>query len=330
MVNNPKVSVIIPVYNRAALLSTAIDSAIAQTYTNVEIIVVNDGSTDNTEEIIAKYTGRIISVRQENKGQAAARNKGLELASGELIANLDSDDTWYPDFLKECITELVIGDYDFVFANWKQQTKEASFIDSFSRYFFLDPFQPNDQANGWIPINYKALRLLYCRYCPSPSTSFVIKKSSVLYGWNEKMNIGDDWCMLLDLILERPCKVAFTRKTLWQKGIDEINICDGRKVVELARLLYIADTKNIMDRFVHNLSAAEYKLFEIVYVENLIKLGAYHILREKDWSGGLRLWKQAVLNAPLMTLKGIGNLTVRKLQRNIRASEKKDLLQIMA
>lgn len=93
----PHVTVIIPTYNRARLLARALDSVVAQTFDDFEVLVVDDGSTDDTEETVAAYADRRIRyLRQpQNAGVAAARNRGLRESRGELIAFLDSDDEWF-------------------------------------------------------------------------------------------------------------------------------------------------------------------------------------------------------------------------------------------
>jgi len=90
------VSVLIPTYNRAYILRSSLDSVIAQTYQDVEIIVVDDGSKDDTKSIVDSYGGRIRYIYQENAGLAAARNTGLGAARGEFLAFQDSDDAWFP------------------------------------------------------------------------------------------------------------------------------------------------------------------------------------------------------------------------------------------
>lgn len=92
----PPVSVIIPTWNRAREVREAIDSVLAQTYRPIEVIVVDDGSTDETPAVLGSYGDAIRTIRQENRGVSAARNAGIAAASGELIAFLDSDDTWLP------------------------------------------------------------------------------------------------------------------------------------------------------------------------------------------------------------------------------------------
>ncbi len=90
------VSVIIPTYNRVDFLPEAVDSVLDQVYSGVEVIVVDDGSTDNTPGLLNRYGGAIRRIRQENAGVSAARNAGIQMATGRLIAFLDSDDRWLP------------------------------------------------------------------------------------------------------------------------------------------------------------------------------------------------------------------------------------------
>jgi len=97
--NQPLISCIVPVYNCELYLREAIDSILAQTYRPLEIVVVDDGSTDGTADVVASYGARLLYLRQGNAGPAAARNRGLKLAEGEFVAFLDADDVWHPDKL---------------------------------------------------------------------------------------------------------------------------------------------------------------------------------------------------------------------------------------
>jgi glycosyltransferase involved in cell wall biosynthesis len=94
------VSVVIPTYNRAYILAASIDSVLAQTYAHHEIIVVDDGSRDDTRAVVEKYGSRVRYIHQENAGLATARNTGMAAARGEFIAFQDSDDIWLPHKLE--------------------------------------------------------------------------------------------------------------------------------------------------------------------------------------------------------------------------------------
>jgi glycosyltransferase involved in cell wall biosynthesis len=113
-------SVIIPTYNRAALLCTALDSVFAQTFTDYEVIVVDDGSTDGTAAMVASYGGRVRYFQQQNKGPGAARNLGAQHATGEYLAFLDSDDLWFPWTLLARITiSMILNNYRCLY--WMSQ-----------------------------------------------------------------------------------------------------------------------------------------------------------------------------------------------------------------
>jgi len=118
----PRISVVIPAYNAAPYIGAAIESVIGQTYKDLEIIVVDDGSVDNTADVVQTYDSKIKYVRQENQGVSSARNHGIRVAQGELIAFLDADDVWFPEKL-ELQTQflsaheeaaLVFGDLELV------------------------------------------------------------------------------------------------------------------------------------------------------------------------------------------------------------------------
>lgn len=98
--SQPLISVIIPNYNYAYYLPQAIESVLNQSYPHVEVIVVDDGSTDESESILKRYVGRVRLIRQQNQGVATARNRGVAEASGEFIAFLDADDFWLPTKLE--------------------------------------------------------------------------------------------------------------------------------------------------------------------------------------------------------------------------------------
>ncbi|MGD9509363.1 MAG: glycosyltransferase family 2 protein [Geminicoccaceae bacterium] len=102
----PSVSCVVPVYNGAAFLEEALASALEQTRPPLEVILVDDGSTDATPEVAARLGSRIRYVRQENAGPAAARNCGIGLARGDLVSFLDADDLWHPEKLERQVARF--------------------------------------------------------------------------------------------------------------------------------------------------------------------------------------------------------------------------------
>ncbi len=122
----PKVSIIIPLYNHEKYIQETIYSAINQTFSDFELIIINDGSTDRSEDIVKDIKDdRIVYIFQENQGAQNTINKGISLAKGEYISILNSDDSYYPERLKECIsviesnssTSAVFSEVEFIDEN---------------------------------------------------------------------------------------------------------------------------------------------------------------------------------------------------------------------
>src|SRR4051794_18662887 len=110
MQSTPDVSVVIPAYNAEVTIGQTISSVLAQTFGNYELIVVNDGSSDRTAEIVQELSAkdpRITLVTQKNRGVAAARNYGISLARAELIATLDADDIWHGTYLEKQMATMI-------------------------------------------------------------------------------------------------------------------------------------------------------------------------------------------------------------------------------
>ena len=113
----PLISVVIPAYNAGQFLDKTLESVLSQTYENWECIIVNDGSTDNTESVVKKWCEKDARFRyfyKENSGASDTRNLGIKEARGEYIAFLDADDLYMPNFLKVCLETLIKKDVDLV------------------------------------------------------------------------------------------------------------------------------------------------------------------------------------------------------------------------
>ena len=118
---NPLVTVIIPAYNCANCITNAIESVLDQTYRNIELIIVNDGSKDNTSEVVLKYKDKINYIYQDNGGVSKARNSGIRLSNGTYIGFLDADDVWESNKLEIQIKAFEIqNDVGLIFSKFNQ------------------------------------------------------------------------------------------------------------------------------------------------------------------------------------------------------------------
>lgn len=134
---NPKVSIIVPVYNIEKYIGACIDSILRQSYRNFELILVDDGSTDNSGNLCNKYAqkdNRITLIRQKNAGVSAARNAGLKIATGQLIAFVDSDDYISTYFLEKMVLKMNSDSLDVV------ECAYCEFDDSGNTYSFVRPY----------------------------------------------------------------------------------------------------------------------------------------------------------------------------------------------
>lgn len=293
---NPLISVIIPTYNRADVLGSAISSVLHQTYRPVQLIVIDDGSNDHTREVVRRFPG-VQYGRQRHAGQGAARNNGLREARGSFIATLDSDDTWDPGFLSHCLTKLETAHLDFVFTNWIQKSRDQEQRDYLRTYPALTPFIERERDN-WVDLCHADLRDLYVKGCPSPSSSALIRKSSISSGWDESIHIGDDWAMFLNMILSKKCGAAFCLEQLWTKNINDLNIYDGRPWEEVLRLLYVDDMERFLSSYAHLMNDKEIGEIRELHLKGLLNLALYKLFKKRKMRQSFELVKRSFcLNA---------------------------------
>jgi glycosyltransferase involved in cell wall biosynthesis len=249
------VSVIIPTHNRAERVAEAIDSVRAQTYEQVEIILVDDGSTDERVRSIGDADD-VTYVHQHNQGPGAARTRGLQLARGEFIASLDSDDLWHSAFLERALEPLTAYSLDFVFANWLRGSGGPSWIDLKQGEGKLDAYH-GDMRGDWFVLAPPQVRKMLLGACPAPSSSLLMRRTSMPDAWNSRMKVADDWYLLLEMSLNRPARAAFTATPLWTKRIDGANRYDGRSPAYVVRHLYLHDHAQLRRDFASRLSLLE-------------------------------------------------------------------------
>jgi teichuronic acid biosynthesis glycosyltransferase TuaG len=181
-----QVSALIPTYNRATDVKRALDSVLSQTFPVAEIIVVDDGSTDNTREVVASFGDRVRYIYKKNAGLSAARNTGIQAATGEWIAFLDSDDWWFPDKIRLQAEALhrhpgAALAYTTGWAISANGTREI--------------LRPVDPARLW-----PALR--HSNQLTGGPSSVMIRRDVVLAegGFNESLVMGEDWDLWVRLV----------------------------------------------------------------------------------------------------------------------------------
>ncbi len=161
----PLVSIVIPVYNGAKYMRQAIDSALAQTYKNTEIIVVNDGSKDNTEQIALSYGDKIRYFAKENGGQSSALNFGIEKMRGDYFSWLSHDDVYYPNKIEEqvkVLTQIKNPTEAFIYSNYEivdKNTKHIRFVNNpqTPSHEFVYRMLVNIPVNGCTVLIHKSL-----------------------------------------------------------------------------------------------------------------------------------------------------------------------------
>ncbi|MDQ6786005.1 MAG: glycosyltransferase [Acidobacteriota bacterium] len=180
-----KVSIVIPTFNYARFISQAIDSVLQQTFENVEIVVVDDGSTDETRETLAGYGARIKAVFQQNKGVSAARNTGVKNSTGDLIAFLDADDVWLSTKLEKqvrCFSEND-GEVGFVHCGIQEFDAQGNVLDEFC----------GEVAEGWVANELLLLQPVVV----GPGSTTILKREifDQIGGFDERriLSASEDW-----------------------------------------------------------------------------------------------------------------------------------------
>lgn len=198
------VSVILPTFNRAHTLDRAIQSVLDQTWPYFELIVIDDGSTDDTSHILSKYNDpRLTRIYQENKGVSAARNRGIALSSGELIALLDSDDYWLPRKLEDQIHFMSQGP-------WQISQTDEIWIRNNVR---VNPGDKHTKLSGW----FLKESLQLCLISPS-CVMFTRKLWHELGPFNEHLKACEDYSLWLRVGIHYPVGLLPQRLTIKTGG----------------------------------------------------------------------------------------------------------------
>lgn len=268
MLKQPLISIIIPVYNRAHCITKSIQSILNQTYQNFEIIVVDDGSTDNIKTVINVFKNIKYIKLTKNQGQANARQVGYNQSKGDYICSLDSDDTWAPMFLEQSLNYIVKYNLDLFFSNWSRI--EKSIAGNLKRFSALSIFKNEIEEDVFVFSN-SQLRKHILSHCIFPSSSMMIKKSSMNVLWDEKIRVCDDWELTMNLVLNNSIKkIGGTFKIFWEKHVSDDNVCDNRSDIAFIERV-IQDRLYMQRKFKKTLTNDEIKRFKTSIVESRLR-----------------------------------------------------------
>jgi glycosyltransferase involved in cell wall biosynthesis len=197
MMQKPLVSIVMPAYNSACFIREALDSCLNQTYSEIEIVVVDDGSTDDTPDVVESYGGRVRLIQQPNKGPAIARNKGIQHARGHYIKFCDADDILYPDHIEKVLAAFATHpEAGLVYTRYQPVLKDGQ-----------TP-QPGVVAPPVLSGD------IYCELLLSNSnlirTSSVMVRQQCLFNVglfpdNEQFRHAEDWDLFLRVAAKYPC-----------------------------------------------------------------------------------------------------------------------------
>jgi glycosyltransferase involved in cell wall biosynthesis len=264
----PTVSVIIPTYNRRDLVQRAIQSVLNQTYRDFEIVVVDDGSTDNTREVV-EGRDRVRYLRQTNAGPASARNLGIRQAQGKLIAFLDSDDLWLPEFLSTQVGVLSrYPEVALVCARSRVGKKEAKDF-SLRRELIVGDLYP---------------KLFERSFVRTPAA--VVRKSSLdaVGGFNESYPWSEDHDLWLRIAAKYP--IGYVNRYLVRIGRQSDNISrdrmrplDAHLKVAIEVLERNYDAARIPEAVFRRRVAQRYLQFSQLFFERGEKAKAWFYLR---------------------------------------------------
>lgn len=281
---SPTVTAIIPTYNRERFIGEAIDSVLAQTRAVQEVIVVDDGSTDKTEEVVSRYGEKVRYVRQANSGPGAARNRGMQEATGDLVAFLDSDDLWVPRktelqlaFLeRNPAQEFIFGDMANFSAEADNDEPEIK-VPEMHRYF-VEHAANLDELFDW---------LVQENVIPTPTVLMRRSCFERVGLFDQKLKIAED----LDywLRVARNCRCGFVNAVLAKRRRHESNLINdwvGRTICHADVLIRAGSMRpELPDRSQRRIKA---RVLDLYY-----DLGS-HFYKKGDYTSGYKYLREGV------------------------------------
>lgn len=279
--DRPLISIITPVYNAEIYLDECIESILRQTYTNIELILINDGSTDNSLNICKKWENRdkrVKVINKKNEGVAIARNKGIDEAKGELIGFVDSDDTIEPEMYDVMYQDMLNTDSDIIMCNSESNIDGKKIGDRRVGYNNFE-IKGRDACNRF---------LAYDKLFVSAVWSKLYKKDAIgSVRFMESIRLGEDYCFN-GMIYPQIAKLYYEDKVLYNYRIREGSLCRleiDEHFFDKYRVAKILKKELSVYGFIEDISLQKFELstlYEILY--NLC-------IRNSDRKV-IRIWKE--------------------------------------
>jgi len=270
MVKQPVFSVILPTYNRADMLPRAIRSVIGQSFQDWELIIIDDGSTDDTSAVVKEFSdARITYLYQENAERSVARNRGIDYARGEYICFLDSDDFYLPGHLNDFYKKISESPerITFLFSELFQEENEILNLPEAFDFKYNTPFEFVLQKVIGPP--------QVCVYAE------VLKE----FQFNPKLTVGEDLNLWLRILVKYPSITATGSRTLG------VGIHNGRSVNILLHNNYKASLRSFKETIKdHKIkSGISRKLIRTMYCESYFGMGKYYMFQKRKWPALIRI-----------------------------------------
>ncbi len=276
-------SVVIPSYNRSGMTVEAVNSVLAQTFSDYEIIVVDDGSTDDTEEVLSGFDHKIKYHKQINAGVAFARNKGVSLSTGRYICYLDSDDIWHPEKLavyKDAIDSS--PDIAFLFSDFHKhdiKLPEPYSLSNSDMFPYIYDLAKNVEGKLFTIEGEDLLRLLFKGYPLYPSTFAVRRDVHDHFRWDPGILKSEDF----NFVLKVSRKYGFAYLS---QSLTTVRVHDSNKSADFL-------TKN-------NVNLFSMKLYRDLYVKEDVRSLCNFYISQKQFGMGKSYLKHGLLKLGML------------------------------
>lgn len=300
-------SVVIPSYNRSGMTVEAVNSVLGQTFSDYEIIVVDDGSTDDTEEVLRAFNGRIKYHKQKNAGVAFARNQGVSLSSGHYICYLDSDDIWHPEKLaiyKEAIDSNPGA--AFLFSDFHKHDitlPEPYTLSNSDMFPYIYDLATKQAGKLYTIEGENLLRLLFKGYPLYPSTFAVRRDVHDHFRWDPGILKSEDFNFVLKV--SRQYDFAYLSQSL-----TTVRVHDSNKsadfltknhvnlfTMKLYRDLYVKEEQRSLCNFY--ISQKQFGMGKLYLKNGLLKLGITNIFQSFLYKENVKRLLKRVFTKPL-------------------------------